>query len=254
MKLSIIFCLIFLFVLSSLYLGKAKSEEKEMSDSESMLTNKDKPINFGYKNIWIAVKTDNKQRIAEILGIGEIKLSNWEHGLKATYNDDCFITPRIGYWTLVVGINVIDAAGTLDGVIELEKKLNKLSTEFGEAQSFGTYRVDEYHHWIKSINGKTARVYAYSGASGETFKNFGKLTPPEQGLNLFNSLSKEAESDKYWEREDLDYADEDLVMKIAGNWSINPSKLTERTDIADELGIVGKVLNSSVLPTATKDK
>jgi hypothetical protein len=53
-------------------------------------------------------------------------------------------------------------------------------------------------------------------------------------------FSKEAEAENYWEREDLDYADEELVMKIAENWSINPTKLTERKDIKKELGLIGK--------------
>ena len=128
----------------------------------------------------------------------------------------------------------------LENINKLQNILNILSSEFGEAQSFGTHRVVEYHHWIKSVNGKTTRVYSYIGESGENFKVFGDLTEPESDLNLFNSLSKEAELDEYWEREDLDYADEELVMKIAENWSINPTKLTERTDIKNELGIIGK--------------
>jgi len=93
---------------------------------------------------------------------------------------------------------------------------------------------------MKSVNGKITRIYSYIGESGESIKVFGDLTDPEIGLNLFNSFSKEAKSDEYWNREDLDYADEELVMKIADNWSVNPTKLTERKDIQDELGLIGK--------------
>jgi len=127
-----------------------------------------------------------------------------------------------------------------EGIKELKKTLNVLSTEFGEAQSFATHRIVEYHHWLKSTNGETTRIYSYIGERGENITVFGELTEPEIGLNLFNSLSEEAESDQYWEREDLDYADEQLVMKIAEKWSVNPTKLTERTDIKNESGIVGK--------------
>ena len=37
---------------------------------------------------------------------------------------------------------------------------------------------------------------------------------------------------------DLIFADEELVMIIAENWSVNPTKLTERKDIKNELGLL----------------
>ena len=127
-----------------------------------------------------------------------------------------------------------------ESIKKLEKLLNKLSAEFGEAHFFGTHRVVEYHNWMKSVNGKMERIYAYVGESLENIKVIGEPTGPEKGLTLFNSLSEEAKSDDYWDREDLDYADEELVMQIAESWSVNPTKLTERTDIKDELGMLGK--------------
>lgn len=136
-----------------------------------------------------------------------------------------------------MGLPLGDSKESLE---KLEKVLNELSSEFGEAQFFGTHRVVEYHNWMKSVNGKMKRIYSYVGESMENIKVFGNLTESEKGLNLFNSLSEEAKSDEYFDREDLDYADEKLVMKIAENWSINPTKLTERTDIKNELGIIGK--------------
>lgn len=74
------------------------------------------------------------------------------------------------------------------------------------------------------MNGKTERIYAYIGESGENIKVLGEITEPGKGLNLFNSLSKEAESESYWEREDLDYANEELVMKIAKKLEHKPNK------------------------------
>jgi hypothetical protein len=62
----------------------------------------------------------------------------------------------------------------------------------------------------------------------------------EKILNKLSAKFGEAQSDDYWEREDLDYANEELVMKIAENWSINPTKLKERSDIINELGIIGE--------------
>lgn len=227
------------FIVFSVWIAKRNSvTTKYQTKQIEILTNQDEPIDFGYKTVWIAVKTNNKKRIAEILELRSIEDSNWKSGIESSYNDGIFITPLIGQWTLAVGVKLSN--GQIEDINKIEKILNKLSSEFGESQSFGTHRVIEYHHWIKSINGKITRSYSYIGERGENIKVFGELTEPEIGLNLFNSLSKEAESDKYWEREDLDYADEELVMKISENWSVNPTKLSERKDIKNELGLIGK--------------
>lgn len=223
----------------SIWYAKKKGVTAEFKpETIKIETEKDSPIDFGYKTVWIAVKTDNKQRVAEILKLKNIQPSNWKSGIETAYNNGVFITPQIGQWTLAVGMKLVND-GNLENINQLEKTLNKLSSEFGEAQSFGTHRVVEYHHWMKSVDGETKRIYSYIGESGENIKVYGDLTEPENGLNLFNSLSREAESDEYWEREDLDYADEELVMKIAENWSVNPTKLTERKDIKNELGLTG---------------
>jgi hypothetical protein len=199
----------------------------------------DSPIDFGYKMIWIAVNTDNKKRIAELLSLDNPQPANWESGIDIAYGGGIFISPKIGDWTLVAGTHLANT-DNLEGITQLESTLNKLSSEFGEAQSFATHRVVEYHHWIKSVNGKTIRTYAYLGESGENIKIDGEPTNAEIHLNLFNSFSPEAEDEAYWEREDVNFADEELVMQIAENWSVNPTKLSERNDIAAELGMVSK--------------
>lgn len=238
MKILVIIGIIALIVISVWYAKKKSVKAEFKTETTKIETEKDSPIDFGYKIVWIAVRTDNKQRVAEILKLKNIQPSNWKSGIETAYNNGVFITPQIGQWTLAVGMKLVND-GNLENINQLEKTLNKLSSEFGEAQSFGTHRVVEYHHWMKSVEGETKRIYSYIGESGENIKVYGDLTEPENGLNLFNSLSKEAESNEYWEREDFDYADEELVMKIAENWSVNPTKLTERKDIKNELGLIG---------------
>lgn len=199
----------------------------------------DVPIDFGYKSIWVAVKTNQKSRLAEIINLKQIRNANWESGLEMAYNEGVFITPLIGEWTLITGWG-LPKGDSPENIAGLEDLLNTLSAEFGEAQFFGTHRIVEFQSWMKSINGKMVRVYTYVGESMETIKVLGIPTKVEVGLKLFNSLSEEAQNEDYFEREDLIYADEELVMKIAEHWSINPSKLSERKDIKEELGFAGK--------------
>lgn len=224
------------FITISIWIAK-KNEVKPAS--KKILNQQDKPIDFGYKMVWIAVKTNNKSEISKILELKNVKPSNWQNGIENAYNDSVFITPEIGDWTLAVGMG-LPLGDNLESIEKLEEILNKLSAEFGEAHFFGTHRVVEYHNWMKSVNGKMVRIYAYVGESMENIKVFGNPTEPETTLKLFNSLSEEAQSDAYFDREDLVFADEALVMKIAENWSINPTTLTKRNDIKNELGFIGK--------------
>lgn len=229
-----------MFIAFSIWYAKRNgATAKYKSEPKKNLTEQDEPIDFGYKIVWIAVKTDDKSGLSKILGLKNSKPSNWKSGIENAYENSVFITPQIDKWTLVVGMG-LPLGDSKESIKKLEKILNELSSEFEEAQFFGTHRVVEYHNWMKSVNGKIERIYSYIGESMENIKVYGNLTALEKKLNLFNSFSEEAKSDEYFEREDLDYADEELVMKIAENWSINPTKLTERTDIKKELGIVGK--------------
>ena len=228
------------FIAFSVWYAKRNGATAEYkSEPKIILTEQDKPIDFGYKIVWIAVKTDDKSKLSKKLGLKNSKPSNWKSGIENAYENSVFITPQIGDWTLAVGMG-LPFGDSQESIEKLEKILNELSSEFGEAQFFGTHRVVEYHNWMKSVNGKIGRVYSYVGESMENIKVYGKPTEPEIKLNLFNSLSEEAKSDEYYDRDDLDYADEELVMKIAEYWSVNPTKLTERTDIKNELGIIGK--------------
>ncbi|TVZ08684.1 hypothetical protein JM80_1184 [Cellulophaga sp. RHA_52] len=187
MKVVIIIGIVLLVLVSVWYANKTginsefHNKQKALAVSNILY----KPLDFGYKMVWIAVKTKENMAAVEIL-------------------------------------------------------LNYLSTEFGEAHFFGTNRVVEYHSWMKSKNGKMERIYSYLGESMENIKVFGEPTKAEEGLKLFNSLSEDAKNEAYFEREDLTYADEMLVMEIAEKWGVNPTKLSTRTDIKKELGLAGK--------------
>lgn len=237
MKILIIIGIVGFVAFSVWYAKRNGATAQYQSEPKNILTEKDNPVDFGYKIVWLAVKTDSKSELSKILGLKNSKPANWESGIENAYESSVYITPQIGEWTLAVGMR-LPLGDNIKSIEKLEELLNKLSSEFGEAQFFGTHRVVGYHNWMKSVNGKIERIYSYLGESGENIKVYGQPTEPEKNLKLFNSLSEEAKSNDYLEREDLDYADEEFVMKIAENWSVNPTKLTERIDIKDELGIL----------------
>jgi len=202
-------------------------------------TEADTPVSFGYKCMWLAVKTDTMQKLAERIGLQNPQECNWKSGIENAYSGSVFIAPAIDNWTLAIGLG-LSAGDSKESLADVKELLSKLSKEFGEAQFFCTHRVVEYHCWVKSTYGNIDRVYSYLGERGETIEVFGEPTNAEKAYKLVNTFSEEAQSDDYWDNEGLVYPDEELVMRIAGNWSIDPTLLDSRKDI-EGLGLVGKM-------------
>ncbi len=82
------------------------------------------------------------------------------------------------------------------------------------------------------------RVYAFLGESGENLAIEGEPTAFEKTLNLANTFSDESKDENYFEREDITRPYEQLVMEVAAHWSVDPSALEERKDIAPGLGLI----------------
>ena len=199
----------------------------------------DMPDNFGYKCMWYSIKTENIHRIAEILKLKSLEPCNWAVGVRKAYQGDIFITPTVGNWTMVAGrgLSIVD---TQEDITHVKNILSQLSYEFGEAQYFCTHRIAEYHLWMRAIKGKITRAYSYLGESGGNVIVEGTPTEIEAGLNLINTFSEEANDKNYFSREDILIPDEQTVMDVAGNWSIDPSNLHERTDVKPGLGYLAK--------------
>lgn len=106
MKILIIFGIVAFIAFSVWYAKRNGATAEYKSETKKILTEQDKPIDFGYKIVWIAVKTDNKSELLKILGFKTSKLSNWKSGIENAYENSVFITPQIGEWTLAVGMGL----------------------------------------------------------------------------------------------------------------------------------------------------
>lgn len=167
-------------------------------------------VSFGYKHFWLAIKSNNMKKVASALGIKNPKETDWGMGIEKSYQNHVFVTPSIGQWILAVGYEAEDA------------KMESLSKEFGEVQSFATHRGSDYHGWTKAVDGKIIRAFAVCGDVTE----MGEPTPVERKLIDFS---------------DEDFAtsiDEETVMQVAAGWSVNPMDLESREGIA-EYGLLG---------------
>jgi hypothetical protein len=215
-------------------------QPKSKTFSAAEQTTPDTPIGFGYKCTWMAIRTNDKQKVAECLKLRNSSDCNWAAGISKAYDDSVFITPPIGDWIIAVGQG-LPAPETKSDMDEVKKMLAALSMIFGEVQLFSTHRVVEYHCWIKAVADEVTRVYAFLGESGENIAVEGQPSGIEKQYTLINTFSEEAKQDNYFEREGLTWPDEELVMKIAADWSIDPTTLDELAGMQPALGLVGNM-------------
>jgi hypothetical protein len=220
-----------------------KIEDKEIcldKEENTSSYNEEIPISFGYKSCWIAIKSNDIDKIINSLNLSNIKEANWTFGLKEAQNinGNVFVSPILGQWVLVIGVSLPDA-GDSERPDKLTPLLENLSLRIGEVQYFGTHRVVDYHAWAKVVDGNVIRAYAYLGERGETIWSKGKLTDEEKelGFYFFDETSNEAECEGYWERQDLSYPNEENVLQIAGKWGIDTS--FENGNYTPSKGLIG---------------
>ena len=171
----------------------------------------DSPVPFGYKCSWLCVKADSPEEVIEKLGLKNPEPANWDKGIEMAYNGCDFVSPCLDGYVLVVGwgTDVLTLAPEL--LLDSAKK-------FPELQYFTTHRVVDYHAWVKYVDGKLVRGYAWVGCDGILLMNEGALTPEEERLG-FTNLLPSGNSD--WEK--YDTPDEDHVLEIAAAWGVDPS-------------------------------
>jgi hypothetical protein len=224
-----------LICLFRLFYKEKPNNKKFNHNLKSNITDPDKPENFGFKNTWLTVKSDDKIKITEYFNFKETKEANWEHGIHAAYHKNIFITPPIDGWTIILG-------GFLG---ELETKqvkmfLSKASKVFDECHLFSTHRVVDYYCWYLFRKGQLIRGYSF--AERKTLETIGKKTSAEKEYKLPDTILNNY-SDSDWEK--LDVPDEDMLMKIAGSWGVSPDKLSGRKDIKG-LGLIAKKVNLKI--------
>jgi hypothetical protein len=183
----------------------------------------DNPVPFGYKCAWLAIKTDDPQAVVQELGLENVRTSGWQKGVNAAYSDEVFVTPPIKGWVLAAGRSLpqIDDKVQPDQLTLLVKSLG---TKFPDVQYFRTYRVADYHGWLRATKGEIVRRWAF--ASGEMLSDEGKRTDEETKLGLIYNDDK--------------FPNEEHVMQLAGAWSVDPSSL-DQLKLEKSVGYLGSL-------------
>src|SRR6185503_822073 len=103
--------------------------------------------------------TSDTNKLVAAFGLTNVITCNWKYGISYAYEDRFFISPPVDGWTFIVSRS-LPYAQDERSILILKAMLVDLSTEFGQAQYFGTYRPVGYDSWIKAENGQILRAYA----------------------------------------------------------------------------------------------
>jgi hypothetical protein len=175
-------------------------------------------VGFGGKQAWLAVRDGEPAAVLAALGLRDLGEVPWRAGIDLAHltDDRVAVTPQLPgaggtVWVLAVGRWLLRPATVLD-VTELSGVLDT------EVQFFATHRVTELHRWQRSVAGEPVRAFGYVGQTGEVTSWWGEPDAAERGAGVPAELGEEAT---------VLVAEPD-VLKVAGAWSIDPTRLDGR--------------------------
>lgn len=161
-------------------------------------------VGFGPKQAWLAVRGGEATAVRAALGLRDLGPVTWRAGVDLAYltEDRVVVTPPLDGWLLVTGRWLWSASPSVTA----------LSAELGtEVHRYSTHRGLERHEWERADRGDLVRGFAYDGASGEVVRWIGDPDPAEPLRDDQDALVGESD-----------------VLRLAGVWSVDPSRLDGR--------------------------
>lgn len=210
-------------VIAFLALAPRMSEGKVIYDMRP-----DRPAAFGYKMSWLAIRTLETDAVLDALELVAPQTANWSSGIGTVYDDKLgerriFVSPPVNGWTFVVGL-ALPHPMSAAFVDKWTPMMSDLSARFGDVQYYFTYPLIDFYAWARYSGGKAGRVFAI-GDAGVVLSR-GKPTREEKalGLKLFELRGvKERRGDAGGEI--ILHPTEDHVMRLAAQWSLDPTAL-----------------------------
>lgn len=193
-------------------------------------------VGFGYKTAWFAVRGTETGQVIDALGLEDVKHKGWAQGLEAVGEGSVFVTPPVDGWVLiVVGLEL--CPDTQDKIDRIEELLLDLSSRFGTTQYFASYRVVDFVAWARAQDGKLLSAVSFCSELDGFVWLAGAMSADERALGLIYEGHDLAEwSEAYFDAlehgdDDARGLDEEVVIQLAGAWSIDPTTLESRTDV-----------------------
>ena len=165
-----------------------------------------RPVTFGPKTGWIAVRGASAEAVTEVLGLREARPMSWDEGVEAGYQNGVFVCPPVSGWVLAMGADMLHGQADIAGISR------RLGTQ---VQIFRTHRVSEHHEWALADGGTVLRSLSTDDSGHQ---QSGEPTALERSLSVARADAMISEDD---------------VFAVAGGWSLDPTKFGEhRSDAA----------------------
>ena len=178
---------------------------------------------FGYKSIWFAIKDVEVDRLLSCCPyLKYVHETTWSDGLREAgekWQSKAMLSGPYDGWTFLVG-NWLWDVSEVDQIVTVMSHMGECA---GEVCFFASHRVSDAYAFAKLEQGKMIRLYSY--ADGQMFGCIGKKSDVEETLHL--NLA-EREEDLF--KDGFDTLDEDDVLRIAAEWSMDPETLFGREE------------------------
>jgi len=223
------------------------SHQRSQPENVSMSMVETDPPPLGYQMSWLAVRTTDTDGLMSMLGLRGTREVSWAEGVNAVYAERCpnlfaFVTPPIGGWILVAGLALPHPLGSAfqDKCTPL---IEGLSAKFGAAHYYFSFPLLDYYAWAKAEDGSVVRAFA-TGDEGVLWDR-GRLSPEERRLN-FQYFELRGVEDRHGDvgGDMLLVPTEQQVLKLAGAWSCDPSRLNQAQGLAVQTGYLGRAPTS----------
>ncbi len=204
-----------------------KKKEERLREKYKKIYERDPslPINFGYNNSWIVVKSNKAEQVSAFLDINLQQTCNWIEGKIKAREGDVFITPAIKGWVM---INSFSLHGLKKNETTLTSSLlEQLSQRFREAHFYANWSSSSYAEWAKYEHGKVIRLYQIADSQGF---EYGEPTEEEKQWKLIKPSGMPELSDE--EYDTYTYPSFDEMAIILESWSLNPMTIEDMKDIS----------------------
>ena len=193
---------------------------------------------LGPSMAWLAVGTEDVNRLVSTLGLIEVQRCTLKSGLNSVYqgrrvDKTIFVSSPLSGWTLVAGVSLPQPLGNAF-VDKTTPLLLELSETFGEAQYFASFPEFDHYAWYKAVNGRVVRAFA-AGDDGE-IRSDGRVTAGEQmlGLKFFELRGVDDRAGDAGGAMNLSPT-ESQVLQLAARWSVDPRNLATGYDPSETM-------------------
>ncbi len=178
---------------------------------------------FGYKSMWFAIKDVEADRLLFCCPyLKYVRETTWGDGLREIeeqWQSKAMLSGPYDGWTFLAGICLWDVS-EVDQIVNIMSHMGECA---GEVCFFASHRVSDAYAFAKMEQGKLIRLYSY--ADGQIFGCIGKKSDVEERLHLHLA---EREEDLF--EDEFDSLDEEDVLRIASEWSMNLETLFGREE------------------------